>query len=267
MMKSQRQDLILRAVAESGVLSVEQAMVRCHASQATVRRDFNELASDELVERVRGGIRSPSTGGAVPFAVREIQQVTQKLAIAERASHLLSAGDVVFVDGGTTTLQLASCLPDLPLRIITNSLRLAASIENHAMAQSRWEIFLTGGYLFPGSGLLVGPSAQAGLAQYHADWALLSAGGITSDGVFNANEHVVESERVMIGNADRVAILADHTKLGRHAMCHIAGLDDVDVLVTDQSPSESAHLASIAERDVEVLVTDSNLDIENVRNT
>lgn len=252
-MKSHRQDQILKAVSEAGVLSVEQAMACCNSSQATVRRDFNELAAEELVERVRGGIRLNPNDSSPPFAVREIREAEQKKEIATRAVSLLSAGDVLFVDGGTTTLQLADCLPPVPLRIITNSLRLAAAIENHAMARSRWEIFLTGGYLFPGSGLLVGPNAIAGLGHYHASWAFLSAGGVNSQGVFNDNEHVVESERVMIANADKVAVLADSTKLGRHAMCHIASLAEIDVLVTSERPDDPEFLASIESDGVQLM--------------
>ncbi len=252
-MKSNRHDQILRRLAEVGTLKVEEAVTRFGASPATVRRDFNQLAEAELVQRVRGGIRLQGNGRALPFAVREVRQVEQKLAIAQRASGLLAAGDVVFVDGGTTTLQLTSCLPPVPLRIITNSLNLAASIESHVPNHGRWEVFLTGGFLFPGSGLLVGPSAQAGLAQYHANWAMLSASGITSQGVFNDNEHVVESERVMIAHADRVAILADHTKFARHAMCHIVGLDAVDVVVTDCLPRDKLLLEQLGKDDVKIV--------------
>ena len=252
-MKSSRHDKILRCLSVVGTLAVEEAVVRFDASAATVRRDFNQLADAQLVQRVRGGIRLLGNGQAPPFAMREIRQAEEKLAIAQRVTSLLSPDDVVFVDGGTTTLQLTSCLPPVPLRIITNSLNLAASLESHATSCGRWEVFLTGGFLFPGSGLLVGPSAQAGIAQYHANWALISASGITPLGIFNDNEHVVESERVMIAHADRVAVLADHTKFERAAMCHIVGLDQIDVVVTDRVPQDESLLQQFDKDNVEIM--------------
>ena len=145
-MKSTRQEQIVRLISERGTISVEQASAEVDASPATIRRDFNDLAERGLVERVRGGVRTSEPGLMVPFAVREIQQVDEKLLIARRAAQLMSPGDVVFIDGGTTTLQLAACLPLIPLRIITNSLRFAGEIERRTQQRTLWEVFLTGGF-------------------------------------------------------------------------------------------------------------------------
>ncbi|PQO42310.1 DeoR/GlpR family DNA-binding transcription regulator [Blastopirellula marina] len=254
-MKPNRHDQILRFLAETGVLHVEDAVARLGASPATIRRDFNHLADGGLVERVRGGIRLASESGMLPFTTREVQRAEEKREIAQRACSLLTDGDVIFVDGGTTTLQLAHCLPPIKLRIITNSLTLAAAIESRSSGRGRWEIFLTGGFLFPGSGLLVGPSAQAGIVQYHANWALLSAGGITQEGIFNDNEHVVESERLMIQHADRTAVLADDSKFGHHAMRHIAKLSDLDVLVTNQRTEVTQKLENLPQLRLNLLYT------------
>lgn len=238
-MKPTRQEQILRLLSETGQLHVEEAVTRLEASPATIRRDFNQMAEAGLVERIRGGIKLVNQVDLLPFRAREVKHSNEKLEIARRATAFLSEGDVVFVDGGTTTLQLADSLPPIKLRIITNSLTLAAAIERRMMGRGPWEVFLTGGYLFPGTGLLVGPSAQYSIAQYHADWALLSTGGITEAGIFNDNEHVVESERLMIKHADRVAVLADESKFGHHAMRHIASLDQLDYLVTNRQTEES----------------------------
>ncbi|PQO29710.1 DeoR/GlpR transcriptional regulator [Bremerella cremea] len=254
-MQSDRQDHILRLLAETGVLHVDEAVERFASSPATIRRDFNQLAESGLVERVRGGIRMANEGSMLPFTAREVQHADEKREIARRTSSLLRDGDVLFVDGGTTTLQLAYCLPPLKLRIITNSLTLAAAIESRSSGRGRWEVFLTGGFLFPGSGLLVGPSAQAGIVQYHANWALLSAGGITEAGIFNDNEHVVESERLMIKHADRAAVLADDSKFGHHAMRHIADLDELDVMVTNRQTATSRQLENQAGLGLRLLYT------------
>ncbi|MFI4876803.1 MAG: DeoR/GlpR family DNA-binding transcription regulator [Blastopirellula sp. JB062] len=252
-MKLNRHDQVLRILAETGVLRVEDAVERLKVSPATIRRDFNQLAEAGLVDRAHGGIRQKHQGNTLPFAAREIRNAGDKLEIARRACGLISDGDVIFVDGGTTTLQLAYCLPPRRLRIITNSLTLAAAIESRTLERGRWEVFLTGGILFPGSGLLVGPSAQASIIQYHANWALLSASGITEAGIYNDNEHVVESERLMIKNSDRVAVLADSSKFGHHAMRHIVRLEFLNYIVTNAPTTTSQEIAHRMESQLQVL--------------
>lgn len=253
MMRSKRHEQILRATAETGQLSVTEAVALLGASQATIRRDFNQLTREGTVERVRGGIRMVHNQKMLPFAFREVRNLKEKLAIARHAVQLLKTGDVVFVDGGTTTLQLGEYLLAKPLRIITNSVRLSAALESRSSNRAALEIFLTGGFLFPHSGLLVGPSAQAGLGQYHANWAFLSASGLSEAGLFNDNEHVVESERVMIANADRVVVLADHSKIGKHAMCHICNLERIDILITDKNPLSDQLLDQLTRRNLETI--------------
>jgi len=142
------------------------------------------------------------------------------------------------------------------LRIITNSLRLASRLDDILGEHPDLEVFLTGGLLHPMSGLLVGAGAQASLAQYHATWAFLSVGGLTGDGLFNTSEQVVESERMMIARSDRVAVLADHSKIGRHAMCHVCGLDAIDLLITDQQPSSAAARRKLHELGLEIMAVD-----------
>ncbi len=236
-----RRELMIRALAERGTLSVHRAIQLTEAGEATIRRDMAFLAAQGIGERVRGGIRRAKGTGMTPYAMRAAQLSQEKEAIAQRAAALLKPGDVVFIDGGSTTFHVGACLPQIPLRIITNSLRLASHLDGFLGDHPELEVFLTGGLLHPMSGLLVGVGAQTSLAQYHADWAFLSVGGLTEDGLFNTSEQVVESERMMIARSDRVAVLADHSKIGRHAMCHVCGLDAIDLLITDQqSSSETA---------------------------
>ncbi len=243
-MKSSRQDQILQLLTGRNSLSVEEAVASTGASPATVRRDFNHLAEQQLVERVHGGVR-PARTGDHSFALRRNQNTEEKYAIACRAAAMLQPADAVFVDGGTTTLQLAACLPPAPLRIITNSVRFASALDGEAATRGTLEILVTGGYLVPQSGLLAGIAARNSLAEYHANWAFLSAGGVTADGIFNNSQHVVDIERVMIAQAAKVAVLADHSKIGATALCHISDFSQIDVLITNRHPSTTHHIKQL----------------------
>lgn len=236
-MKSVRQDRILGLLAERGTLHVSDAVDVLGCSAVTARRDFAHLSSMNLAERTHGGIKLPRPSAIAPLHVRRVRQLEEKQAIARAFTAMLKPHDVVFVDGGSTTLQIASSLPAFPLRIVTNSLELALCMETQSPSRSTLEIHLTGGTLEPDTGLLVGPGALSSLAQYKAQYAVFSCSGVTPDGVFNTNDQVVASERMMLANAERAILLADHTKIGRHAMRRVCELTQVDLILTDTADS------------------------------
>lgn len=255
MIQLERHERIIAYLTQHEVLSVADAVTIFNASPATIRRDFNEMAQQNLVRRVRGGIKiaKPLAGDVLPFALRELRYSQEKEALAESAAGLLRPGEVVIIDGGTTTYFLSHYLPDFPLRVITNSLRLAAALEEKRMDRATLEVYITGGYLYPNSGLLLGPNSVSSLQQYHAHWAFIAVGGINEHGISNTNELVVETERMMIEHADKVVILADHSKIGKHAMCTVCGIDMIDILITDVFPENDPVLKKIAEAGVEIL--------------
>ena len=253
MIARERHERIIQAVAQNKTLSVRRAMDLTGASEITIRRDFTRLAENGTVERFHGGIGLPAGEKMSPFAFRKIRFSEEKAAIAKQAAGLLKPGDVLFVDGGTTTCHLAGCMPDIPLSIFTNSLRFVEALEARQHGKNRQEIHLTGGLLYPKSGLLVGTGALQGLRQYRADWAFISASGITEEGLYNTNERVVEAERIMIKNSDKVAVLADHSKIGKHAMCAICELEQIDTLITDADPKRSTLLPRLEKAGVTIL--------------
>jgi DeoR/GlpR family transcriptional regulator of sugar metabolism len=250
---SPRHQQLIDALARKRFLHLDDAIALTGASIATVRRDFVQLSEQGLAQRYRGGIRLPQNDPMTPLALRDHLFSEEKHRLAQQAAALLRPGDIVFVDGGTTTSHLAACLPAIPLRIITNSVRLAALIdERHATREI--DLYLTGGSLHPRSGLLVGPSAAASIDQYRAHWAFLSVGGLTREGLFNTTESVVDTERRMIARAEQVAVLADHSKMDRTAMCRVCGLDEIDYLITDAPPQNPALRDKLAAAAVQTVI-------------
>lgn len=248
MNKIERHEHILSLVSARGQLYQETAMSATGASRATIRRDFDELADSGALERIRGGVRVARREGNVPFNMRNVQQSAAKSAIAAKACRLLRAGDVIFIDGGTTTYHTCFHLPKVPLRIVTNSLRLSAYLDDAAMRHPEWEVYLTGGRLHHGHSMLTGSGTLHSLDFYHADWAFLSMGGVTSDGLYNSSDGIVETERKMIERCDRAVILADQSKLGRRAMCRVCGIKRIHKLITDRPEGRSLVEESMAEQ-------------------
>ncbi|MES2569162.1 MAG: DeoR/GlpR family DNA-binding transcription regulator [Verrucomicrobiota bacterium] len=252
-----RQRQILELLQRDSELSVDQACEWLHASPATIRREFVELAREARVEKTWGGIRllpgEPTRATPPAFASRLVVEAMAKKAIARAAADLLSEGDVVMIGGGTTTLQLAEFIALKRLRIVTNSLAMAQALDQWKGSHRGAEIHLAGGLLQPESGFVAGSQTEAFIRQYHASWAFLGAAGIDETAATNYNEAVLASERLMIAQSARVAILADHTKLGRKAMCLLCPLEGIDYLVTDEFEGNDELFERIAGEEVKVI--------------
>lgn len=239
MNKLERHEHILHLAGERGTIYLNRAVKVTGASLPTIRRDFDELSESGSVERIRGGIRVRRKDGNVPFSLREVRHSNEKSAIAREAVRQLRPGDVIFVDGGTTTYHICFHLPQVPLRIITNSLRLSAYLDDAAERFPDWEVYLTGGKIHHGSNMLTGPGTVHSLRFYHADWAFLSVGGIAADGLYNTSESIVETERTMIECCDQAVVLADQSKLGKRAMCRVCGIQRITRLITTKPEGRS----------------------------
>ena len=235
-----RDQQILDLLAMHGELSVGDACREFSLSPATVRRAFVRMAADGLAEKTWGGLSRRSDlheSEMVPSRLRETLNAEAKERIAREAALLVKDGDVVAIDGGTTTLGLAPYLANRAVRIVTNSILIAHRIEQLRSDANGAEVFLTGGFVYPGSGLLVGPQAVANLRQYHSQWAFLSVGGLDPEGATNTNQLVVESERAIIENAENVVILADSSKWGQRDMLRQCSWNEIGRIITDRGPT------------------------------
>lgn len=254
MLQSERQEKVLTHLSHNEYLGLAQAVDMLRASPATINRDFKDLANRKLIERVRGGIRLKSRlNEMLSFAQRKLEFSNEKNHLARKAVSQITPGQVIFIDGGTTTFHMGMYLPDMAVHVITNSLRLASLLEDTAIDQASVEITLTGGYLYKQLGILLGPNTNSCIAQYHADVAFLSIGGIGASGIFNTNELVTEIEKMMIKNSDKTVVLADHSKIGKQSMCHVCDLEQIDLLITDHWPENDPTLDTFQNSGIEII--------------
>jgi len=239
MISKKRDRQILELLDVHRELSVGEACREFSISPATARRAFARIAAEGSAEKIWGGLSRRSElhdSDMVPSRLRETLNAEAKERIAREAATLVKDRDVVAIDGGTTTLRLAPYLANRAVRIVTNSILIAHRIEQLRSDANGAEVFLTGGFVYPGSGLLVGPQAVANLRQYHSQWAFLSVGGLDPEGATNTNQLVVESERAIIENAENVVILADSSKWGRRDMIRQCTWNEIGRIITDCGP-------------------------------
>lgn len=236
-------------------LSLAEVCRHLGASEATIRREFVELVKEGTAERTWGGIRRAESSaplGPPAFAQRLGSEMAAKTAIAKEAASLLRDGDVVMIDGGTTTFQLCAFLAARSIRVITNSLPIAYEMDRLKGGRRGAEILLCGGVLQPESGVVAGRPAEAFLKRYNADWAFLSAAGVDETQVTNYNEAVLACEQLMIAQSLKVALLADRSKLGRRAMSLLCPVSTLNCLITSAGSEDEALLRKIVKAGVAV---------------
>lgn len=200
-------------------------------SESSVRRDLDILESEGVLKRVYGGAVSvlapPSR--AFDYAAESARLSDVKGRIARLTAGLVENGQTVILDGGSTVAAVARELAAKSLHIITNSLPIAESLES----QRTIELTLTGGYLDPRLRVMLGPFCEQMLGAIRADTLIMGAGSITEAGISNNNTLVVGSEQKMLDVANRVIIVADHTKFGKAGMIPVAPLTAAHTIVTD----------------------------------
>jgi DeoR family fructose operon transcriptional repressor len=229
MLVDQRRQQILEITEKQGFVALSELVDRMGASESTVRRDLDFLDGIGQIRRTRGG--AAYVGDSIAsFEVRTDRAKEQKVRIAAAAAALVEPGETVLLDGGTTTLEVAKLLVGRPLQVVTNSV----PIVNVLMSSPQTELIVIGGFLYPKTGVNLGPIAVAALKSIHARRVFVSAGGITPAGLFNSNALLVETERQMIEAAEELIVVSDSSKLGHSALAHLCPLDVVDRLVVDE---------------------------------
>lgn len=230
-MKAAERQLRLHQVFEEQEFAELETLSRLlGASESSVRRDLSELEKKGVVRRVHGGaLAVHGRDHLLDFAWQSERMADEKRRIAQAAARLVEDGQTVILDGGSTAAAVARELLGRPLHVMTNSLPIADVFKDARQA----EVTLTGGFLYPRLGVMLGPLCEQMLAGVAADVLIMGIGGVTDAGFSNNNSLIVGSERKMIEVSRKVVVVADHTKFGRPAMVPLAPLSAAGVVVSD----------------------------------
>ncbi len=234
MISDERRQRLTRRIAEQGFVNLTSLAKEFAVSESTIRRDLAHLEEEGLVKRTHGGaVFISDRFSALNFASRETTAMAEKRAIGRVAAGLIGDDEVVLINGGTTTHEVARQLIGRPMRVATNSLPIA----NTCGMAPEIELTVVGGYLYPRTGVTMGPAAKRGLDTVHANKAVMGCAGVTEEGYFNANALMVEVEQQMMECADEVLMVVDSSKFGRAALARIGALGDMDHVICDDGLS------------------------------
>jgi DeoR family transcriptional regulator of aga operon len=254
-----RWNALLELLTASGRVSVEDAADQLEVSQATIRRDFDQLAQQQMITRTRGGAVANGVSYDLPLRYKSAKHSAEKQRIGEAAAGLVTPGTVVGLNGGTTMTEVARALavrPDLntsgegaQLTVVTNALNIA----NELLVRSRMKIVVAGGVVRPQSFELVGPLGGALLKEVTLDIVLLGVDALDVElGAAAHHEGEAAMNSLMVARAKRVVVIADSSKLGGHAFARICPIGKVEMLVTDSGASPDV-LDSFREAGVQVI--------------
>lgn len=243
-------------VEQSGQVTVTELAEHFDVSIDTIRRDLDKLDRDGVLIRTHGGAVSAAQGQLKDRAldVRLHMQTAEKEKIARLAAGLIDDGAVVMINAGTTTLALARALRNhKDLTIATNNLRIPAEISPSAFR----DLYVFGGAVRAITQATTGPvtfamSPGGPDVDIRCDLALIAVGAVDEAGYSTSNLGDAAMMSEMIQRAERTAILADSSKLGRRLFAQIAPLERVDYLVTDAAPGPRLS-AALGQADVAIL--------------
>ncbi|UQN29326.1 DeoR/GlpR family DNA-binding transcription regulator [Brachybacterium kimchii] len=258
--RRQRLDRILDLVIERGHVRVDELAGNLGTSPATVRRDLDSLAAQQLVIRSHGGASAHPDASALPMRYRSTRHADAKDAIARAAVDMLVPGTVVGLNGGTTTTALAHELASRdsireaarPTTLVTNALNIAQELA----VRRHLQLVVTGGIVRGGSFELVGGWAEHMLEQIRIDLLFLGVDGISArDGARTHDEAEALISARLAERAEKVVVLADSSKIGAGAFARIRSTTDLDAVVTDPDADPDA-LAALREAGVEIVIAD-----------
>lgn len=227
----ERRQLVLEKLHQDGKVVASDLSALFGVSEDTVRRDLRELDEAGLLKRVHGGAL-PRSPGVASYTVRERQNVAAKATIAKAAAALVRQDQVVFLDSGTTTLEVARHFPkSLRATVVTNSPPIAVALCEHPDLT----VVVTGGTLNKASLALTGTAALGSLAQFRADICLLGICSLHLDaGITVIDLEEAHVKRAMVQGAAEVVAVTTADKLSTAAPFVVAPLHDLTHLVTEQ---------------------------------
>jgi DeoR family fructose operon transcriptional repressor len=246
----ERRQRVLHLVSQRGFIALADLALAIRVSESTLRRDLDYWHQQGTLRRTHGGAIYVGDAAALPeLEERAANQRDEKQLIARTAAERIKDGDTVLLDGGTTTLEVARLLVGRTLQIVTNSLPIAQLFANRREA----DLIMLGGYVYPKTGVALGPLTICMMEDLHVHQTILSVGGLTARGLFNSNLLLVETERQMMRCADEVVVVADHTKFARPALAFLCEWKEIDTLIVDRALKREQR-ALLGDADVRLIV-------------
>lgn len=231
MLTPERHRVILDVLKDKHSVKIQELVDLTNSSESTIRRDLTQLEEEKYLKRIHGGaallqgkLREPN------IIEKSAKNLQQKKMIAKEAASFVDEGDCIFLDAGTTTLQIVEYLPvDKEIVVVTNGLTII-----DPLMQKGIKTYLIGGYLKPTTGAMIGRGALAALEQYRFDKCFLGVNGVHVElGYTTPDPEEASIKKAALQLSREKYVLADYTKFGEIAFSKIAHLSEAKI-ITDK---------------------------------
>jgi len=237
MMKNTRHQKIINLLSTHIMLRIEELCELMDVSPATIRRDLNLLHDQGYITRINGGAMIPRNPPEPAVAASEVSDdpfLVYKKALAKVAVGLVKEGDTIFIDAGSTNMEIARLLVDFKhISIITNGIEIAYRLRS---LNKSIKIFICGGTIeeLTPEASIVGPLAEQMISLFRANLLFLGTSAIDiHKGVTDPHLLLANIKNKMIENASKIVLVTDHSKFGKVNMAHVCPIDKIDHLIVD----------------------------------
>ena len=237
MLAIERRNAILTKLTVEGKVIVADLSQEFSVTEETIRRDLERLENDGLAKKTYGGAvanKNPNTD--LPYSVRTRANVEKKQRIAEIIGDMINDGDYIMLDASSTAIFVAKYIKNKKnITLITNSVEILLELAD----KEDWNILSTGGSLRKGALSLVGASAEKMIRGFHVDLAVCSAKGLDIKmGVTDSNEKDSQIKQAIFSAAEKRVLAVDSTKFDKISFVKVCEASEVDLVVTDEPPTE-----------------------------
>lgn len=230
---AERRDYAQKVLRKQGHVSVSDLSDELGVSEVTIRKDLQYLEKHNLLLRTHGGAILPDRFVADrPFEEKAKHNAEAKDRIGKAAADLVQNNDTLFLDAGTTTMQVARNLDrSCHLTVVTNAVNIAMEL----IGRANTEVIMLGGVLRMTSASVVGPFAEKMIRQHACSKMFLGVDGFDLDhGLTTTDPMEAQVNRLMIDAAEQVIVVADSSKFGRRGLSRICSVDQIDMVITDE---------------------------------
>lgn len=231
MLAAERHRIIIEKIEQSGAVKVSELSEQFQVTEKTVREDLEKLEEKGLLKRTHGGavLEHGDENSLLPLQFPNSKHGREKAAIAELALSCIEENDIIALDAGSSTLELAKLLPNKPVTVLTNDLLIIRELA----AKDQVRLVVPGGYRH--NNLLIGEESHEWIKRLNVHKLFLSTTGVHLEyGLTIFTEELTKLKRLYMDNAKKVYCLADHNKFDKGALITFAELKEIDFIITDE---------------------------------
>lgn len=236
MFAEERQNKIVVILEENGSVRVTELSEYFKVSEATIRRDLQEMEEKKLLKRTHGGaVKFDITNFEPSFLDKKNKKNKEKIDIGKLAAGMVKDGDTIILDSGTTTLEIARYINAQNITVITNSVDIAVELMN----KEKVDLIIAGGIIRNSTRAMVGHICENTYKNFRVDKAFIGANGISiNQGITTPNFIEAQAKKAMINCANKVIVTADDSKFGNVCFSLICPIEKVTSIVTSGDVAE-----------------------------